>query len=146
MAPQVNPAASPSSLPPAGRFVVLRHEMPEGSPRPTHWDFMLEAGPVLRTWALAAEPLPGGPIAAEALFDHRREYLTFAGAIAGGRGTVARWDAGVFERQQDDQKQIVVSLAGGRLRGTATLSVQGETPAESGGVQRWRFSFVADPL
>ena len=28
------------------RFVILRHEVPEPFPRPSHWDFMLEAGEV----------------------------------------------------------------------------------------------------
>ena len=40
------------------RFVVLRHDAPRG----LHWDFMLEIGPVLATWALDREPGSGGPI------------------------------------------------------------------------------------
>src|SRR2546429_613448 len=41
------------------RFVILEHDHPE-----LHWDLMLEAGPVLRTWPLAAPPQPGGASAA----------------------------------------------------------------------------------
>src|SRR5205807_395991 len=41
------------------RFVILEHDHPE-----LHWDLMLEAGPVLRTWRLAAPPQPGRAVAA----------------------------------------------------------------------------------
>jgi hypothetical protein len=62
-----------------------------------HWDLMLESGDVLHTWALAAEPAPNLPIAAEQLPDHRLIYLDYEGPISGNRGTVTRWDAGRFE-------------------------------------------------
>ena len=41
------------------RYVILRHEMPADSPRPAHWDLMLETGTVLATWALDALPVVG---------------------------------------------------------------------------------------
>ena len=37
------------------RFVILRHDKPRGE----HFDFMLEAGDVLKTWALALAPGSG---------------------------------------------------------------------------------------
>ncbi len=79
------------------RFVVLRHETPPGHERPTHWDFMLEAGGVLRTWALAEAPCRGRAIAAEELAEHRLAYLEYEGDVSGGRGSVVRWDAGTYE-------------------------------------------------
>jgi DNA polymerase Ligase (LigD) len=122
------------------RFVVLRHEMPQGAERPTHWDFMLETETGLRTWALAQEPASGRAIVAQALADHRAEYLTFEGPVSGGRGTVARFDAGTFAWEQNGATEIAVQLAGSRLRGQAVLTRDGASD------QRWRFCFTADPV
>ena len=73
------------------RFVILEHDHPA-----LHWDLMLEAGDVLQTWRLAEPPAPGLAIEATALADHRLAYLDYEGPISGNRGTVSRWDAGVF--------------------------------------------------
>ena len=121
------------------RFVVLRHEMPADGERPTHWDFMLETPHGLRTWALASPPDGEAWIAAEALADHRAEYLTFEGPVSGGRGTVEQWDAGSFGWQRDAEAEIVVQLAGKRLRGRAVLARQ------PGRDRQWRFFFAPDP-
>ncbi|HEX4146638.1 MAG TPA: DNA polymerase ligase N-terminal domain-containing protein [Pirellulales bacterium] len=123
----------------SARFVVLRHEMPAGAERATHWDFMLETPEGLRTWALANEPDGGEPTAADALAPHRAEYLTFEGPVSGGRGTVTQWDAGSFRWQRDDEAEVVLQLAGNRLRGQATLVRQ------PGSEQRWQFAFAAEP-
>ncbi|HEY1785344.1 MAG TPA: DNA polymerase ligase N-terminal domain-containing protein [Pirellulales bacterium] len=125
------------------RFVVLRHETPAGSQRPTHWDFMLETPAGLRTWALASQPDGDAWIAAEALADHRAEYLTFEGPLSGGRGAVEQWDAGSFRWQggkmpEGVESEIVVQLAGKRLRGRAILA---RLPESDRG---WRFFFAAD--
>ena len=61
------------------RFVLLKHTLPEESPRATHWDFMLEREGVLRTWALEAEPTSGLEISAEQLPDHRLAYHDYEG-------------------------------------------------------------------
>ena len=45
-----------------GRFVVLQHDW-----NGVHWDFMLEAGEGLRTWAVDAPIVPGVPLAARLL-------------------------------------------------------------------------------
>jgi hypothetical protein len=121
------------------RFVILRHEIPSGSGRGLHWDFMLEWQEALRTWALAVEPsVIGGSCYAEQLADHRAAYLDYEGEISGGRGTVSRFDAGDYRLVCDDEQIIVVNLSGGRLRGTATLT-RGDSDD-----QRWRFSFVSE--
>lgn len=96
------------------RFVILEHDYPG-----LHWDFLLEAGPVLRAWRLLAEPRSGSEISAEPNFDHRPIYLDYEGPVTGGRGTVRRWDAGSFEWLTDGDREKSVRLAGGRLRGAA---------------------------
>jgi hypothetical protein len=99
------------------RFVVLEHDHPE-----RHWDFMLEAGDVLRTWRLAACPEPGRSVYAEASFDHRPLYLDYQGAVSGGRGTVVRWDAGTFTWMEETPDLIAVQLQGERLCGHAQIA------------------------
>jgi hypothetical protein len=99
------------------RYVILEHDYPE-----RHWDFMLEAGEVLRTWKLAASPQPGQVIAAEASFDHRRLYLDYEGPISGGRGCVVRWDSGSFDWVVDDPDAVTVRLEGKQLQGLAVLT------------------------
>lgn len=115
------------------RFVVLRHECPRG----LHWDFMLEADGVLRTWELNAEPLGRVTCAAEPLPDHRLAYLDYEGEVSGGRGTVTRFDCGEYRLQRDDAEGLIVELRGKKLQGVATLVREGDG-------QRWRFSFVPE--
>ncbi|HEY2761859.1 MAG TPA: DNA polymerase ligase N-terminal domain-containing protein [Pirellulales bacterium] len=116
------------------RFVILCHEMP-GSQRGLHWDFMLEQGEMLRTWALHEEPISGAEIRAEVLADHRALYLDYEGPISGERGTVSRWDRGQYEVRRSTPESVVVELRGDRLIGTATLR------AEIAGSHRWIFEF-----
>src|SRR5262245_29825311 len=79
------------------RFVILEHDHPS-----LHWDLMLEAGDVLQTWRLANPPEVGSsPIEAMALGDHRIAYLEYEGPVSRNRGTVRRWDAGVFDEEPD---------------------------------------------
>jgi hypothetical protein len=99
------------------RFVVLEHDHPE-----LHWDFMLEAHGVLRTWKLAAPPQAGLVIPATASFDHRLLYLDYEGPVSGDRGQVVAWDRGTFEGDiEDSAERVVVRLHGNRLRGMARL-------------------------
>jgi hypothetical protein len=102
------------------RYVILAHDYPM-----RHWDLMLEAGDVLRTWRLLAPPEPGRSVAAEASFDHRVAYLDYEGPVSGGRGTVVRWDWGEYApaleyaTRADGVVQVV--LRGERLRGSVRL-------------------------
>lgn len=112
------------------RFVILFHQTPPGYPRGDHWDFMLEAGGSLRTWALPAEPHLGQETLAEPLADHRLKYLTFEGPLAGDRGSVVRWDAGTYETLDEADGRWLVRLAGTRLTGIARF--------EQLDAQRWR--------
>lgn len=104
------------------RFVVLQH-----SYQGVHYDFMLEAGAVLRTWKLQQPPAPGVTLAAVQSFDHRLQYLDFEGPISGDRGHVVRWDAGTYQGTLDDGPFLQVRLTGERLCGSVQLQrIQGE--------------------
>jgi len=103
------------------RYVILRHETPSGYERPCHWDFMLESGNVLRTWALQEEPHRGATVAAEALADHRLAYLDYEGPVSGNRGRVIRYDEGTYDLVCDTPTRVTVSLAGRALQCSATL-------------------------
>ena len=99
------------------RFVVLEHDHPT-----LHWDFMLEAGPVLRTWRLSAVPELGRSIAAAALPDHRLMYLDYEGPVSGNRGRVSRWDSGVYSWSENREDRVSVMLEGNRFKGMVTLT------------------------
>lgn len=125
------------------RFVILRHECPPGYARPSHWDFMLEVGPALKTWALLQTPdetpsdQPSGSEScrAEALADHRLEYLTYEGPVSGGRGEVARWDLGTYRLVRCSEDEWIVELQGERLQGRASLRRIAADP------QFWQWQF-----
>lgn len=91
------------------RFVLLLHDCPDGRPRATHCDLMLEVGSALRTWALAQVPhawsgldlndellAASDTVDADRLADHRLTYLEYEGPISGGRGHVRRLDQGSY--------------------------------------------------
>jgi hypothetical protein len=111
------------------RFAILRHAGPRG----VHWDLLLETGESLRTWALEQEPAPGATIACQPLPDHRPLYLDYEGPVSGERGTVARWDRGMYEVESESTDELVVQLAGERLSGRTTLTRE---PGDSGA---WKF-------
>jgi hypothetical protein len=113
------------------RFVILEHDYPS-----LHWDLMLEAGEILRTWRLQEVPEPGKRIAAEASFDHRKVYLNYEGPISGNRGTVRRWDEGEYHPtlgENTAEAILDVTFYGKRLHGRASVSVEA-----AGSVFYWR--------
>ena len=110
------------------RFALLIHD----SPRGLHYDFFLEKGGMLKTWAMPHLPKPGLEIACDVLADHRPIYLDYEGPISGSRGTVARWDQGTFVIATWTENEIVVELAGAKLVGRIELRL------EAG---QWRFKW-----
>jgi len=104
------------------RFVILRHEPAPDTPQRLHWDFMLEAEQVLRTWALAERPSPGVRICATRLPDHRLVYLDYEGPVSANRGCVRRWDQGSYEVVNDSPSQTTVRLAGEQIHAIAMLT------------------------
>lgn len=88
----------------AGRYVVLLHDHPA-----SHYDWMLEAEGVLATWRVCAPPaaVSAGGLPAERLADHRLAYLDYEGPVSGGRGTVRRVEAGMYEAEIEGDRWIV---------------------------------------
>lgn len=122
------------------RFVVLRHELPAGRSRGSHWDLMFEEGSVLRTWATECEPQMAADSDAMQLPDHRLAYLEYEGPVSGDRGSVTRWDAGEYHLESESPSEIRMRLAGARLVGLLTL-VRRDAEGHS-----WRVSFGAEPM
>ena len=106
------------------RFVLLEHRW-----NGVHWDFMLEAGESLRTWAIDAPIVPGDELPARALADHRLAYLDYEGPVSGNRGSVRRNDRGTYEPLVWEGDRVAVRLQGAQLVGVAELRRTGDTEA-----------------
>jgi hypothetical protein len=117
-----------------GRFVVLEHEW-----NGVHWDFMLEAGAGLKTWAVDAPIVPGVKLTARMLPDHRRIYLTFEGQISAGRGSVRRVAEGVYQTMEWTVEHVRVLLTGTQLVGEVDLYRSPSGTDSVGGSTSWTF-------
>ncbi len=104
------------------RFAFLVHD----SPRGLHYDFFLESGAILKSWALPRLPETGLEIACMALADHRPIYLDYEGPVSGDRGVVAQWRQGAYSTELWSDDKIVVHLTGEKLAGRVELRRQGE--------------------
>jgi hypothetical protein len=124
---------------PMPRFVVLYHEMPPESERPSHCDVMLEHDGILRTWAVASPPASGRVQRADALSDHRLAYLDYEGPVSGARGSVRRWDSGEFRWLIDSPQRLEAELRGTHLLGTLVLAF---SPAG----EAWELTFTPASL
>lgn len=136
------------------QFVLLLHECPDGVPRATHWDVMLQFGNILRTWVLQKLPAAwrDGPDAdapsnrtgtfpsvttlpAEEIQPHRIDYLIMEGPLSAGRGSVTRVDRGDFQPLEISDCRVRARLQGVRISGLLELTRPGaQTPF-------WRLSF-----
>jgi bifunctional non-homologous end joining protein LigD len=107
-------------------FVVQQHDA-----RRMHWDFRLELGGTLKSWAV-----PHGPSADPAekrlavhVEDHPVEYADFEGVIPAGNygaGPVIVWDRGRWIALEDpvagmERGKLLFELQGFKLRGVWTL-------------------------
>jgi bifunctional non-homologous end joining protein LigD len=103
-------------------FVVQRHDA-----RRLHYDFRLERGGALASWAVPKGiPLePGERHLAVHVEDHPLEYATFEGEIPKGEygaGTVEIWDSGTYELVEEKRDGgLTVRLEGSRLQGLYSL-------------------------
>jgi bifunctional non-homologous end joining protein LigD len=109
-------------------FVVQRHDATR-----LHYDFRLEWGGVLKSWAVAKEPSmdPADKRLAIETEDHPLAYAAFEGTIPKGQyggGTVQIWDRGSWAPldpatvDRDLEKgELKLVVAGARLRGGFVL-------------------------
>ena len=114
-------AKVPKTVTKAPRFVVQEH-----SARRLHWDFRLEKGGVLVSWAVP-RGVPADPKKnhlAVHVEDHPLDYIDFAGEIPQGEyggGSVKIWDAGTYETQKWSDREVMVTLHGKRVQGRYVL-------------------------
>ena len=132
----------------APRFVVHEHHASR-----LHFDFRLEIGGVLKSWAVPKGPSmnPAEKRLAVMVDDHTLEYGTFEGVIPEGRygaGPVVIWDAGTFEPpeggdplRQLAQGSLKFALHGERLNGAFAL-VKMKGPRTTG--KEWLLMKKAD--
>jgi bifunctional non-homologous end joining protein LigD len=103
-----------------------------------HYDFRLEAGGVLVSWAVPKGPSldPKDKRLAMAVEDHPLDYARFEGVIPEGEyggGTVMVWDIGTYRFAGDEsfdeamrKGRLVFTLNGKKLNGSWTLVRTGD--------------------
>ena len=105
------------------RFVVQKHQA-----RNLHYDFRLEAGGVLKSWAVpkgVPEEIGIKRLAVQ-VEDHPVDYINFSGIIPEGEygaGTVEIWDKGRWEIVEGSlgAGSLKFNLAGKKLKGQYVL-------------------------
>jgi bifunctional non-homologous end joining protein LigD len=122
------PSAAGTSRSGPALFVVQKHAAHRAG---LHWDFRLEHGGVLWSWAVPKGPSldPADKRMAIHVEDHPIDYAGFEGTIPAGEyggGAVETWDRGTWEPLADPEEgmrkgELKFVLAGERLKGRFTL-------------------------
>jgi len=111
------------------RFVIQKHDASH-----LHYDFRLEIGGALASWAVPKEPSedPGVKRLAVRVEDHPLEYMNFKGVIPEGEygaGTVEIWDKGSYANlllasmeTSLEKGHLAVNLKGRKLKGGFALT------------------------
>lgn len=130
--PDARAAASKAPI-----FVVQKHDATR-----LHWDFRLEHGGVLWSWAVPKGPSldPHDKRLAMRTEDHPLGYADFQGVIPEGQygaGTVETWDRGAWSPVGDaqagiDKGELKFELDGARLKGRFVLIRLKPRPKERG--------------
>ena len=110
----------------ATRFVVQLHDATT-----LHFDLRIQAGQVLRSWAVPKGPSldPAVRRLAVPVEDHELPAGQFEGVHEGqrrGSGAVIIWDEGPAEVIREDPGHLVVTLHGSKLAGGFALTRTGE--------------------
>ncbi len=112
------------------RFVVHEHKA-----RHLHYDFRLEMGVILKSWAIPKGPSmnPSDKRLAIMVVDHPIEYIDFEGIIpegSYGAGPVVVWDTGPYEVLDVEDPlegikrgRLSFNLKGKKLKGIFTLAL-----------------------
>ncbi|WP_435007521.1 DNA polymerase ligase N-terminal domain-containing protein [Tundrisphaera lichenicola] len=98
------------------QFAILKHQW-----NGVHWDFLVEDGPTLRTWAIDSPIVPDKDLPARELPAHRRIYLDYEGEISGGRGSVTRWDRGECDPIEWGADRVRLLVRGAQIVGEVEL-------------------------
>ncbi|MFO8015359.1 MAG: DNA polymerase ligase N-terminal domain-containing protein [Phycisphaerae bacterium] len=113
---------------PKGRpvFVVQKHKA-----RTLHYDFRLEVGGVLKSWAVPKGPSmsPKDKRLAVAVEDHPLDYAGFEGTIPAdeyGAGPVIVWDAGVYRNLSAEKEDGPATMAEAIEAGHVEVALEGE--------------------
>lgn len=144
--PEPAGAASADASSSSGRFVVQRHRATR-----LHYDFRLEIGGVLVSWAVPRGPTldPAARRMAIHVEDHPIEYLDFEGVIPKaqyGAGDVIVWDWGAWQAEPETPNgargvadgELKFRLAGEKIHGRFTI-------VRTSGRDRGRAGHAADP-
>ncbi len=121
------------------RFVVHEHRS-----KRLHYDFRLEVGGVLKSWAVPKGPSldPADKRLAVMVPDHPREYIDFEAVIPEGHygaGPVVVWDTGEFVPLETDDPEgalrngkLSFELKGKKLKGGFALARMKHLPRSTG--------------
>jgi bifunctional non-homologous end joining protein LigD len=138
------PQAAAPQAHPAPIFVVQKHQAHRAG---LHWDFRLEHGGVLWSWAVRKGPSldPADKRIAVHVEDHPLDYAGFQGEIPAGQygaGSVETWDRGTWEPIGDPEEgmrkgDLKFILHGTRLHGAWVLVRLRPRPNERSRQENW---------